>query len=85
MGWEARHGELGRRAVADERAVAGPAGRRSWPAPQTCLESTGLAEESLRDTGATVSARQELTVIANLLRALGDPPGLGLEVGSAIT
>jgi len=46
-----------------------------------CLESTGLAQEQLRDTGATVSARQELTVIANLQRALGDPPGLGLEAG----
>ena len=50
------------------------------PAP-VCLASTGLAEESLRDTSATVSARQELTVIANLLRAMGDPPGLGLEAG----
>ncbi len=50
------------------------------PAP-VCLESTGLAEESLRDTDATVSARQELTVVANVLRALGDPPGLGLEAG----
>ena len=29
---EAGHGELGRRAVADERAAAGPAGRRSWAA-----------------------------------------------------
>ncbi|TVZ03546.1 AraC family transcriptional regulator [Trebonia kvetii] len=46
-----------------------------------CLESTGLAEENLRDAGATVSARQELTVIENLLRALGDPPGLGLDAG----
>jgi hypothetical protein len=49
--------------------------------PHVCLESTGLAEDSLRDTGTTVSARQELTVVANLLRALGDPPGLGLEAG----
>jgi AraC-like DNA-binding protein len=48
---------------------------------RVCLESTGLAEEGLSDTGATVSARQELTIIANLLRALGDPPGLGLEAG----
>jgi AraC-like DNA-binding protein len=46
-----------------------------------CLKSTGLAEDGLRDTGATVSARQELTVIENLLRELGDPPGLGLEAG----
>jgi len=48
---------------------------------RACLKSTGLAEEGLRDTGATVSPRQELTVIANLLKALGDPPGLGLEAG----
>src|SRR5271165_3513919 len=48
---------------------------------QVCLESTGLEEESLRDTAATVSARQQLTVIANLVRALGYPPGLGLEAG----
>ena len=48
---------------------------------RACLESTRLTEEILRDTGATVSARQELTVIENLLRGLGDPPGLGLEAG----
>jgi len=50
------------------------------PAP-VCLKSTGLTEESLREVAATVSAHQELTVIANLLRTLGDPPGLGLEAG----
>ena len=50
------------------------------PAP-ACLRDTGLGEEQLRDSGTTVSAKQELAVIANLLRALGDPPGLGLEAG----
>ena len=53
---------------------------RGLPA-RVCLESTGLTEEHLRDTGAAVSARQELTVIENLLGELGDPPGLGLEAG----
>jgi hypothetical protein len=48
---------------------------------RVCLNGTGLAEESLRDPAAAVSARQELTVIENLLRALGYPPGLGLEAG----
>jgi AraC-like DNA-binding protein len=50
-------------------------------AAEVALRSTGLTTEMLRDTSATVSARQELTVIANLLQALGDPPGLGLEAG----
>ena len=47
---------------------------------QACLESTRLTEESLRDTGATVSARQELTVIANLLRALAPMRFAGFDV-----
>lgn len=50
------------------------------PAP-VCLESTGLAEEGLREVGTTASPRQELMVMANLLRVLGNPPGLGLEAG----
>ena len=48
---------------------------------RACLEGTGLVEEKLRGPGATVSPRQELAVIQNLLRALGDPPGLGMEAG----
>ena len=48
---------------------------------QTCLERTGLWVEDLGDPAAAVGARQELTVIANLLSALGDPPGIGLEAG----
>lgn len=49
--------------------------------PRVCLRGTGLLEPDLADPSATVGARQELSVIANLLRALGDPPGLGLEAG----
>ena len=48
---------------------------------QTCLERTGLRVEDLGDPAPAVGARQELTVIANLLSALGDPPGIGLEAG----
>jgi Arabinose-binding domain of AraC transcription regulator, N-term len=48
---------------------------------QTCLKRTGLRVENLGDPAAAVGARQELTVIANLLAALGDPPGIGLEAG----
>jgi AraC-like DNA-binding protein len=47
----------------------------------TCLDRTGLRPEELKDASVTVSAKQELTVIANLIEALGDPPGLGLEAG----
>ncbi|WP_406861476.1 AraC family transcriptional regulator [Streptomyces sp. HUAS MG47] len=50
--------------------------------PETSLADTGLRESALRDPSVTVGARQELTVVANLLRALGNPPGLGLEAGA---
>ena len=49
---------------------------------QRCLERTGLNEEGLRDPAATVTAKQELAVIANLQRALSDTPGIGLEAGT---
>jgi hypothetical protein len=48
---------------------------------EICLRRTGIREEMLRDPNLTVTAEQELTVVANLLDALGDPPGLGLEAG----
>ena len=51
-------------------------------AAETCLRGTRLPPEQLDDPNAEVSAKQELTVIANLLDALGDPPGLGLEAGT---
>jgi len=49
--------------------------------PGVCLARSRLSEQRLREPGTTVSARQELSVIENLLRALGDPPGLGLQAG----
>jgi AraC-like DNA-binding protein len=49
---------------------------------RACLECTGLTEEDLRDPSATVTAKQELTLIANLVRTLGDTPGIGLDAGT---
>lgn len=48
---------------------------------ETCLRGTRLRPEDLADPHAEISAKQELTVVANLLDALGNPPGLGLEAG----
>lgn len=46
------------------------------------LDGTGLTAADLRDPQAQVSARQELTVADNLIRAFPDEPDLGLLVGS---
>jgi AraC-like DNA-binding protein len=46
-----------------------------------CLQGTGLTADRLRDPATTVTAKEELAVITNLLAALGNPPGLGLEAG----
>ncbi len=48
---------------------------------EACLRSTGLHRSSLTSPDLVVSAAQELTVIANIVAALGDPPGLGIEAG----
>jgi AraC-like DNA-binding protein len=45
------------------------------------LEGTGLRDATIADASATISARQELGVAANLVR-LCDRPGFGFEVGS---
>src|SRR5882757_4907437 len=50
-------------------------------APAVCLARTGLTEEALRAVATEVTAKQELIVVANLLEALVDPPGLGIEAG----
>ncbi|MGW6456553.1 AraC family transcriptional regulator [Streptomyces sp. NPDC055078] len=47
-----------------------------------CLDGSGVAPEALGDARALVQAHQEITVARNLVTALGDRPGLGLEVGS---
>ncbi len=48
---------------------------------EVTLRGTGLRRELLDDPGGELSASQELQLIDNLLGALGDAPGLGLEAG----
>lgn len=49
---------------------------------ETCVKASGLTETQLSDPNGVVSARDELAVVANLVRALGHPPGLGIEAGT---
>ncbi len=46
------------------------------------LAGSELTAAVLADPAAQVAARQELAVVANLVDALGDPPGLGLALGT---
>ncbi|MEU5843604.1 AraC family transcriptional regulator ligand-binding domain-containing protein [Rhodococcus sp. NPDC047139] len=45
------------------------------------LSDTGLTEQRLAHPGSEITADQELTVIGNLVRALGDRPGEGFSLG----
>ncbi|GAA1481345.1 AraC family transcriptional regulator [Gordonia sinesedis] len=47
----------------------------------TLLHDTGLTVADLADPRCEVSARQELTIIDNLVTATGDQPGLGVALG----
>lgn len=68
------------RAPMSVQLLAGLGAEHGVP-PELCLARTGLRLDALRDPNVEVSAKQELTVVANLLDALGDPPGLGVEAG----
>ncbi|WP_234390847.1 AraC family transcriptional regulator [Nocardia suismassiliense] len=50
-----------------------------------CLIGSGLRAEDLGDPTTVVQAAQELSVARNLVRELGDRPGLGAEAGSRHT
>ncbi len=50
-------------------------------APEICLAHSAITAAQLEDPDAEIRAHQELTVIANLVAALGDAPGLGLDAG----
>lgn len=52
---------------------------------EQCLAGSGLSPADLADTQLMIDAGQELTVTRNLLRLLGDRPGLGVEVGRRFT
>jgi AraC-like DNA-binding protein len=49
--------------------------------PARCLRGTGVDLATLADPEAEVTAAQELRAIANLLAAVDEPEGLGLEAG----
>jgi AraC-like DNA-binding protein len=50
--------------------------------PQACLRGTGISTDQLQQPGAEITAREEQRVITNMLDALGDPAGLGVEAGN---
>ena len=45
------------------------------------LAGTQITSAQLEDPTAEISARQELALVTNIVRALGDEPGLGLGAG----
>ncbi|MCO5977817.1 AraC family transcriptional regulator [Ideonella oryzae] len=57
-------------------------GREHGLAPVDLLAGTRLTEAQLGDPNTLLSGGQELSVATQLLKALGHPPGLGLEVGA---
>lgn len=50
-------------------------------APEQALAGTGLDLPALKAVGASIDSRDELALIASVLRQLGNPPGLGLAMG----
>ena len=44
------------------------------------LHGTGLSEPDLANSARLIAASQELRIARNLVRALGNPPGLGREI-----
>ncbi len=51
-------------------------------APGSCLAGTALTDADLVGPDAVVTGTQELQIIRNLLVLTGNPPGLGIEVGT---
>lgn len=50
--------------------------------PAECLAGTGITEADLNGPDVVVTGVQELRIVRNLLALTGDPPGLGIEVGT---
>ncbi len=70
-----------RRAIGSVDLLVSLAGELGLPA-EACLAESGIAPGQLGDAFAEVEAAQELAVVRNLVRGLGDRPGLGLEAGA---
>jgi len=58
---------------------------RSRSRPRRLLHGTGLTPAAVEDPDTQVATEQELTVDRNLLAALGEEPGLGVETGLRYT
>lgn len=71
------------RGIAGVRAMVDVGAERGVPVLK-CLDGSGVDRKALADDAARVRAWQEVIVAQNLVRATGDVPGLGLEVGSRI-
>ncbi|MEW6271134.1 MAG: AraC family transcriptional regulator [Thermodesulfobacteriota bacterium] len=72
--WEVRRG------IGSVQLLVGLAAEHGV-APGACLRGSGIRTESLHDPVAEIEAAQELLVVRNLVRHLGDVPGIGLEAG----
>jgi len=70
-----------RRSVTSMQILARLGQERGVPL-QALLASTALRPRDLEDPATVVSVQQELQLVRNLLGALGDVPGFGLEAGS---
>ncbi|MEB0009642.1 AraC family transcriptional regulator [Pseudomonas sp. RTB3] len=57
-------------------------GREKGLSATAVLAGSGLTQAQLADPNVELTADQELGVTGNLLQLLGQPPGLGYEVGS---
>lgn len=70
-----------------KRSAASLAVMLDWAAqlgltPQQCLAGTRTTPPAVRSPAAEVSGGQELKAIANIVAALGDRPGLGLQAAA---
>lgn len=68
------------RSTASVHVLVRLAEERGMPAAQA-LAGSALTADAVRDPDATVTARQEVAVIRNLLARFGAEPGLGAEAG----
>lgn len=60
-------------------------GRERGLRPAQCLAGTGVAHADLRHAGTKLAREQELQVARNVVRELGNPPGLGVEAARRLT
>jgi AraC-like DNA-binding protein len=69
------------RGIASVHLLVGLAGEHGV-SPAACLRGSGIAPRMLRDPWAEIEAGQELVVVRNIVRLLGDRPAIGLEAGA---